>query len=249
MTATLAHLVRHPVKSVGHEEIDHAPLTEGRVLPFDRHWAISHEAAKFDAPLDAWAAKLNFLRGVAAPALMAVRAAWDGTRLRLSHPDLPEILLAPDDPADAARLIGWLAPLWPANRPAPRRLERPGTALTDMREPYVSILSLGSLRALGAAVGQDLSIHRFRGNLWIDGWEPAAERALIGQRLRIGGALLEVAMPITRCRATCANPETGAEDIETLDALESLWGNRHFGLYATVVCGGTVARGDAVEVV
>jgi uncharacterized protein YcbX len=250
MTARLAHIVRHPIKSIGYETLQHASLSQGRVLPFDRIWAISHEAAAFDGPLTEWAHKRNFVRGVAAPGLMAVRAETrdDGT-LSLTQPDIGTLRVNPDLPADQARLIDWLRPLWPDNRPAPRALERvAGVALTDMSQPYISILSHSSLAMLSEAAGQTLSPHRFRGNLWVDGWAPAAERELIGKRLRIGQAELEIAMPITRCRATCANPETGAEDVETLRLLETLWGNTHFGVYATVLTGGAIAPGDRVEI-
>lgn len=250
MTAHLAHIVRHPIKSVGYEEIGGALLEEGRVLPFDRLWAISHEAAKFTGPLTEWAKKMNFMRGVAAPALMAVRLQTheDGS-LELTHPDLWHLRINPERSEDQFKLLEWLKPLWPENRPAPRAVEAvPGVALTDMPEPYVSILSLASLAGLGAAAGAELSKHRFRGNLWVDGWAPWAERDLIGKRIRVGEALLEVAMPITRCRATCANPETGTEDVETLDVLTRLNGDTLFGLYATVIAGGKIEQGDRVEI-
>ncbi|PTV95722.1 hypothetical protein C8J27_10349 [Rhodobacter aestuarii] len=250
MIGHLAHIVRHPIKSIGYEDIRSAPLTQGRVLPFDRTWAISHEAAKFDSPLTEWAKKMNFVRGVAAPGLMAVQAQMheDGT-VELTHPDLWHLRIDPDRPADQAKLIEWLKPLWPATRPAPRAVERlEGQSLADMAQPYISILSMASLAALGAAAGVELSRHRFRGNLWVEGWAPWAERNLIGKRLRIGETVLEVDMPITRCRATCANPVSGTEDLETLQWLEKLNGDWHFGLYAVVIEGGEIARGDVVEV-
>ena len=251
MTPHLTHIIRHPIKSIGREEIGSASLEQGRVLPFDRVWAVSHMAAKFDGPLDAWAKKMNFVRGVAAPQLMAVQARMhDDGSVELTHPDLLHLRIDPDRPEDQVKLMEWLRPLWPVSRPAPRTVERiPGVALTDMADPYISILSLSSLAELGTAAGKSVSRHRFRGNLWVDGWPAWAECDLIGRRLQIGPALLEVAMPITRCRATCADPETGAEDIEMLDLLSGLHGNWQFGIYATVLQGGEIAVGDAVEIV
>lgn len=250
MTGRLTHIVRHPIKSVGYEDIDSAPLMQGRVLPFDRVWAVSHQAAKFDSPLGTWARKMNFLRGVAAPKLMAVQAQMqDAGQITLTHSERPALTVDPDRAEDQARLIDWLRPLWPESRPAPRAVERvEGVALADMAEPYVSLLSLSSLGALAQAAGQDLSRHRFRGNLWVDGWAPWAERDLLGKRLRLGAAVLEVVMPITRCRATCTDPVTGTEDLEMLDLLERLNGDWHFGCYATVIEGGTITLGDPVEV-
>ena len=150
MTARLAQICRHPIKAIGYEELDRVALTSGGPLPFDRHWAVSHAGAKFgDRPLE-WAPKMNFMRGVAAPELMAIRARWDAVQgqLTLTHHSAGTITF---DPAlDGARLVDWLAPLWPDSRPAPRGLVHvPGHALTDMPDPYVSILSMSSNRALG----------------------------------------------------------------------------------------------------
>ena len=244
----LARIVRHPVKAIGREDLDAVTLAPGRTLPLDRIWAVAHEAATFTGQPDGWQRKLNFLRGVAGPELMAVRARLDAGRLQLAHPRRPDLEIDPDDAADRARLVDWLRPLWPEGRPAPSHVVHvPGHPMTDVPGPWVSILSLGGLAALSARVGQDLSIHRFRGNLWVEGWAPEAERALLGRRMRIGEAVFEVRQPITRCRATCVNPDTGAEDVETLQALTDLWGHQDFGIYAEVIVGGRIAPGDRVE--
>jgi uncharacterized protein len=46
MTGRLAHIVRHPIKSHGREEMGRVTLTAGACLPYDRHWAVAHDAAK-----------------------------------------------------------------------------------------------------------------------------------------------------------------------------------------------------------
>lgn len=247
---TLAHIVRHPVKSVGYQEIERVALTPGHPLPFDRIWAVSHEAAGFDQP-DGWQPKLKFLRGWAEGNLQAIRADFDENtrRISLSHPARPD--MAATLPEEGAALVDWLRPLWPERRPAPAALvaRRDGGALTDVPDPYVSILSLTSNRILGQRLGQELSIHRWRGNLWLGGLAPWEEFDLIGRTLAIGEARLTVEQRITRCRATCANPETGLTDADTLGALEEGYGHIDFGVYARVVQPGAIARGDTVEIV
>jgi len=246
VTATLTHIFRHPIKSIGVEEMENAPLRTGRVLPLDRTFAVTHEGAKFTGAPAHWQSKSNFIRGVAGPELMAVTARCHDGQITLSHPRQPDLTI---DPAcDGPLLIDWLRPLWPANRPDPIALvPAPGHGLTDVPQPYLSIGSLSTLRALSDRVGTDLSQHRFRANLWIDGWPPLHERDLIGKHIRIGDALLKVAEPITRCRATCANPETGAVDAEVPDALDAAWQHQDFGIYAAVVEPGQITRGDAVK--
>jgi uncharacterized protein YcbX len=123
----------------------------------------------------------------------------------------------------------------------------PGQALTDQDQPLVSINSTASLADLSARMGQDLSIHRFRGNIWVEGWAPWAELDLLGSEITVGGARLRVEEPIGRCRATGANPETGAQDADTMAALESGYGHTDFGIFARVISGGTVRLGDEVR--
>ena len=96
-------------------------------------------------------------------------------------------------------------------------------------------------------IGQDLSPHRWRGNLWIDGLEPWAEFDWVGHEVRIGGAVLTVRDRTGRCLATHANPATGTRDAEVLPALDS-FGHRDFSVLAEVTQRGTIRTGDPVEV-
>lgn len=248
--ARLAHIVRHPVKSAGYQELDRAALIQGRPLAHDRLWAIATEAAKFPGAPEGWVSKLNFVRGAAEGRLQAIQAAFDDATgaLTLTHPDRPTF--RGTLPADGAALVDWLRPLWPAGRPAPRALvaRQDGGALTDVPGPWVALLSLSSLRALGARMGLDLSIHRFRGNLWVDGWAPWREFDLVGHEITIGPARLRIEQRITRCVATTHDPATGRQNGDTLAALEAGWGHRDLGVYASVLTGGEIAVGDPVEV-
>ena len=247
MTARLAHIVRHPLKAIGREELDAVTLTAGAWMPFDRLWAVAHGNAKLDG---GWGVKANFLRGVTEPALMAVTARLDDTeeRLTLDHPEAGQIAIRPDDPQETPILLDWLARLWPADLPAPAGIYRAADAhLTDVPEPWVSINNHATLRAVSQRAGQSLSMHRWRGNLWIEGLAPWEEFDLVGATLRIGDATVEVRERITRCKATMANPETGRRDVDTLATLRT-WDHQDFGVYAAVTSGGTVRRGDPVEV-
>lgn len=250
MIGTVAALVRHPVKSIGFEEIAEAVLEPGGTMPHDRRWAVAHVAARLDASAGGWGPKHNFLRGWAEPRLMAIAATFDadtGT-LRLTHPDLEPVTLRPDDPTGAADLIGWVVRLWPDVRPDPGAVvTAQGRGMTDQQTPYVSILSRASNADLSRRMGQDLSIHRWRGNIWIDGPEPWAEREWIGRDIRIGGAQLTVESHIGRCKATAANPMTGRADADTLGALDAAIGHQDFGVFARVISGGRVALGDRAE--
>jgi uncharacterized protein YcbX len=246
--ARVSHLWRHPVKGHGVEPVAAVTLAPGGTVPWDRVWAIAHEAARIDRGARAWAPCANFSRGAKSPALMAIRARTDeaaGT-VTLTHPDRDPITVNPDDPADAARLVAWVTPLSDPGRAQPAFVVRAdGRGLTDSDFPSVSILNCASLAALGDRLGQPLAMERFRGNVWLDGLAPWEEFDLVGRDVRIGGATLRVRQRIERCNATTANPATGRVDADTLGGLRAGWGHQDFGVYAEVTGGGRIAVGDA----
>lgn len=248
--ARLTQIVRHPVKSVGYQELEQAALDEGRLLPFDRHWAIATEGAPFTGAPEGWVPKMAFVRGAAEGSLQAIQARFDDAtqQISLSHPARPGF--SGHLPSDGDALIDWLRPLWPATRPAPARLvsRRDGGALSDVPQGWVSLLNRATNRYLAARMGRDLSIHRWRGNLWLDGLAPWAEFDLIGREIRLGAARFRIEARITRCVATTWDPVTAVPTGDTLAALEAGWGHTDFGVYARVLDGGNIAVGDPMSV-
>lgn len=246
MTGRVASLWRHPIKAHGREALDRVTLSAGQTVPWDRAWAVAHEASQADG--SEWVPCANFSRGAKAPALMAITCTLDEATasVTLNHPDRPAITVAPDDPDDASRLIDWVRPLMPEGRAASSRVVRAqARGMTDSDFPSVALCNLASHRAVEYEVGKPLSIHRWRGNIWIDGLAPWEEFDLVGRDLRIGDTVLRVRERTGRCKATTANPETGRQDADTLGALER-WGHTDFAVYAEVIEGGPVAAGDTV---
>lgn len=251
MTARLAHIRSHPIKTLGADDLPDVTLAAGERLPGDRRYAVMHEAAlkhlEAGAALTRWLPKAAFLRGAACLDLQAVKGGWNGGRIHFSHPARPDIEIDPELAADQQALLDWLAPLWGAEKSPPARLVRGSEQLTDQNKPLVSILSLASLRALEARLGQPIGIDRWRANLWIEGWEPLAERDLIGQEIAIGTARLMVRKPIGRCVATDAETATGKRQLDMLAALRGFVGDEDFGIFAEVTTGARIAIGDEVH--
>jgi uncharacterized protein YcbX len=242
----LAHIFRHPVKAHGREAMGAVDLTEGRCLPYDRHWAVAHDAAML---MPGWNPCMNFTRGAKTAALQAINAAWDGAELTLTHPDLAPLTFDPDTPSGEAAFLDWVRPLHAAGRAGPAKLVTAGRGMTDTDFESISVLNPASNAALGAHLGADLGLDRWRANLWLDGLDPWAEFDLVGQELELGGARLRVVEPIGRCRATMVDCATGRIDHDTLAALQDLQGHTNFGVYAVVTQSGRVQAGDVAKVV
>ena len=243
MTGRLAQIHRHPIKGHGREALASAGLTAGACLPWDRHWAVAHDAARL---VPGWNACVNFARGAKAPALMAVTARLDeATRtVTLQHPDRGDITFRPDAPADLPHFLDWVRPLNPPERAQPSRIVTAGRGMTDSDIPSLSIHGLASLHDLSTRMGRDLSVDRWRGNLWLDGAAPWAEFDWIGRHLSIGTAVLRIEERITRCAATTVDPETGRPDADTLSSLQTAFGHQDFGVFGVVVQPGRIATGD-----
>ncbi|MFX0545133.1 MOSC domain-containing protein [Roseovarius sp. S1116L3] len=243
----VAALWRHPIKAHGFEALERVHLSEGCTLPWDRRWAVAHDAAAPEADGRGWAPCNNFSRGAKAPQLMAISASTDeaaGT-VTLRHPQREDLTFDPD--TDAAAFLNWVRPLMPEDRAQSAGIVRaPDQGMTDSEFASISIVNLASGRDLAARLGQELSPLRWRANIHLDGLAPWAERAWVGRTLRIGTTELELREAIIRCRATTANPATGERDADTLGALKEL-GHQEFGLYGVVTRDGEIAVGDKAE--
>lgn len=251
MTGRVGEIWRHPIKAHGRERMTRVDLTEGAALPWDRRWAVAHDAAKFDTDAPAWAHCRNFTRAAGSPALQAVGAQVEEAtgKLVLTHPDRPTLTIDPEDPADQARFIDWAGPITNPDRPQPTRLVRaPGQAMTDTDFASVSLINLASHAAVEGQLGQPISPLRWRGNILFDGFDGWAEMDWPGKTLRLGAVEMEIVEPIVRCMATTANPETGLRDADTLGALKAGWDHQICGVYGRVTRGGMLTEGDEIEV-
>jgi uncharacterized protein YcbX len=136
------------------------------------------------------------------------------------------------------------------------RTEREGDGVDRGRRAGASLVSTGSLDALGVAAGATRPVdgRRFRMTIGVDGVEPHAEDDWIGSRVRLGGAVVSVRENVGRCAVTTLDPETGIRDLDTLGTIAVYRADiatrepLPFGVWCEVVAPGPVAVGDLVEV-
>ena len=247
----VANIWRHPIKSHGREALDRVTLGVGQTMPWDRHWAITHEKTKFDASDPVWIMCRNFMIGAQVPTLAGLWASLDADTqtITVRHDKLGAHAFRPDDAVAAAGFLNWVAPLTVAFGSKPAAVVSAGErGMTDTDYPTVSIMNTASHRAVAGRLGRMIEMERWRGNIWLEGPAPWEEWDWIGRDIRIGGATLRVREPIKRCMHTAANPVTGLRDIDTLGTLRDGWDHQNFGVYAEVISGGDIVLGDGYEV-
>lgn len=245
MTLTVTSLWRHPIKAHGREEVGEVTLVPGQSMPGDRLWAVAHEAAKLDGTN--WVRCTNFTRAAGSPQLMAITCRTEAHQLRLSHPDLNDLVFDPN--ADQLAFLNWVAPLMPDGRAKPVKLvEASEQGFTDSSWPSLTLCNHASHKEVEEKLNQELSIHRWRGNIWFEGLPAWDELDWLGRDLRLGEAIVSVRERTERCMATTANPATGARDADTLGALKS-FGHQDFSVKIAVTQGGLVRVGDTLELI
>jgi uncharacterized protein YcbX len=267
MTATLAGLYIHPVKSAAGIACESAVLGP-RGLEHDREWMIVDAAGRFVTQRDE--ARLALL----------VVTIGDG-RLRLSNPEGPgpSVSLAHegelrevqvwrsqcaafDAGEEAAQFLsGWLGRPLRLVRFDARRARLSNHDWTDGRDvpnqfsdgyPLL-VLAQSSVDDLSARIGKVMPVERFRANLVLGGVAPYAEDGASG--LAAGAARFTLTKACTRCVITTIDHTRGERDGE--EPLRTLKGYRLdkalrgvvFGrnAYATAGVGTVLRRGMPVE--
>jgi uncharacterized protein YcbX len=260
--STVAALWRYPVKSMQGEELNATEINE-RGLRGDRTYAlidtVDGHIASAKNPRK-WPRLFDFRAEFARPGDGG--AVWitlpDGTQLSGEQADREARLSAaigrPVTLAHAAPPAPVLEEYWPDIDGLPHRdavtseAMGPGTFFDLATIHLLTTATLDRLRALYPA-GR-FEVRRFRPNIVVatDGADGFVEQQWVGKTLALGDAIrLEVMRPCGRCvMTTLAQSDLPRDNGILRTAVQHAQGN--VGVYARVVRGGTLRRGDAVRV-
>lgn len=245
-------ITRYPVKGLSPEQMEEVELQPGEGLPHDRRFAFAQGDSAFDPAAPAWLPKRNFACLMANARVAAIHSAYDPRSgvLALRAEGMAPLLADLADPAGRDAAAAWItAFMGEEARGALRLAEVEGHAFTDIPDKAVSIIGLASVAELGDRAGMALDPVRFRANILFSGDAPFAELDWVGREMLLGRARLRVFKRTRRCPATEVNPATAERDARPPKWLVEQYGHADMGVYATVVEGGLVAVGDALELV
>ncbi len=226
----VAALYRYPVKGFTPESPASLTVTPGGRIAGDR--VLGFRFADTPEADEEWSRKFGMVVLVNTPGIARLKLSFDDASMRLKI-NLDGSLFA-DEPLDDAgrrRLCDAIetfvrgleeSPLKDHPEHLPLRLV--GDGLTpryqDRPDGYVTMHGRSSVAALAEALGEpEVNEVRFRSNVAIEGLEPWQELGWMERTLRIGDVRFRVHIPIGRCLATHANPETGERDQPVLTTL------------------------------
>jgi uncharacterized protein YcbX len=230
LVGRVAALWRYPVKSMGAE-----PLREVQVswhgLAGDRRWAFVRDGR---------------IRSGFPWLTMRQRPDMGRYRPRFEEPDRPDasrtMVRTPSgaeldvvDPALAAELGDGV------------RVIKHDRGIFDTMP--LSLVTTRTVADLGALVGSELDVLRFRPNLVIEaaGQGPSPEDTWVGRVLRVGGMRMRIDARDQRCDMVNVDPATSRRDPAVLRAIAT---HRQvcLGVYGTTVEPGHVTVGDPVRI-
>jgi len=222
-------LYRYPVKGFTPEECETLTvLDEGRIAG-DR--VLGVRFADTEAADDAWSRKIGMVALINTPGLARLHVRFDETAFRLQISLGTAVLVDEALNPEGRQRIGAVLTdyvLKLGENPLTGHPERlPLRVIGDGRAPRyhdeeagrVTLHGRGSLQALQAALGNEVSELRFRSNIAVDGLAAWEEQSWVGRKIRIGAVEFDVVKPKTRCLATHANPKTGERDLPILTTL------------------------------
>jgi len=249
MTGRISTIHRYPVKGLSPEPMSAVALTPGETLPADRLYAIENGPIGFDPVAPQYFPKQRFLMLMRNERLAALDSHFDeGSHVLTLRHDGAEVAHGDVRTAEGRAAIEAFFASYSADelRGPPRVLYGAGHSFSDVAQKVVSIINRASVEAIEEVIGKSVDPLRFRGNLLVEGWPAWQEFDLLDRTLAIGEVRLKVVKRIVRCAATNVEPGTGHRDMEIPKTLMQAFGHMDCGVYAQVIAGGSIAKGDAV---
>ncbi len=250
--ATIETIYRYPVKGLSAEQLTSANLRVDDCIALDRAYAIANGHRDFDASAPKFMEKTKFLMLMRHKKLAALKTRYDPKThtLTILRNDKQVSKGCLQQPVGRKLIEQFFAAfLGDQILGAPHIVSAPDHSFSDVGIKCLSIINLATVRDLGRMMGEEINPLRFRGNLYIDGFEPWAELNWVGKDIAINDrGVLKCFQRTRRCAATNVNPVTANRDLSIPAHLSRALGHGDLGVYAKVARDCHIAKGATITV-
>jgi uncharacterized protein YcbX len=248
----IAEIYRYPVKGLSAEPMERVSIGVGKVIPYDRAYALENGPSTFDPDDPKWTTKNAFLMLMRHERLALLHTAFDTETHTLTiRRDGVVVAQGRLDQEEGKRAIEAFFSEFSVEdlRGPVKILNVPGFSFQDTSTGMVvSVINLASVRDLGEKIGAFVHPLRFRANLYVEDLPAWEEYSWIGRAVTIGSMRLVGSKRIDRCAAVNVDPVTAARDFNLPRKLMQIYDSVDCGIYLKVFEAGEFAVGDEIVV-
>ena len=111
----------------------------------------------------------------------------------------------------------------------------------------ISLLNIQSIIDIENKINNKVEPSIFRGNIYIDGVKPWAEREWLGKVITINNINFKVEKNIPRCVAINLKPKTDDNSVDLLQLLKKTYNHFDMGIFLTALEDGEISVGNSIK--
>ena len=111
----------------------------------------------------------------------------------------------------------------------------------------ISLLNIQSIIDIENKINNKVEPSIFRGNIYIDGVKPWAEREWLGKVITINNVNFKVEKNIPRCVAINLKPKTDDNSVDLLQLLKKTYNHFDMGIFLTALEDGEISIGNSIK--
>jgi uncharacterized protein YcbX len=111
----------------------------------------------------------------------------------------------------------------------------------------ISLLNIQSIIDFQSKINNKVEPSIFRGNIYIDGIKPWAEREWLGKVITINNVNFKVEKNIPRCVAINLKPQSDDNSFDLLHLLKKTYNHFDMGIFLTALDDGEISIGNSIK--
>lgn len=243
----ISELYSYPLKGLNGQQIEVVEIEKNNMFPLDRIYAIENNNSKFNELNPIHFKKTAFLVLMRYEKLALLQTAYDHETniltIRINNVIVAKGNLQESKGRKIIELF-FLKYMHFSSDQALRLVSAKNHNFSDIKEKYISVINIETIKSLSKIAGFYIDPIRFRANIYLKDVEPWEEVNWLNKVILSGSAELIGIREITRCAATNVNPKTAIRDINIPNLLLKNFGHMNCGIYLQVTKGGLLKKHD-----